>query len=344
MADETVEAPAINYAYLEPHEPIVAEQKAEPEAPETQVEVKAEPEVKVEPKPEVKPETVEPKAEVKAIEKPAEVTAVDWKAALKTADKYEALKELGYDDFTIGMLKYKEQTGDYTPYLEVKTVDYSKMTPEQILKLKIQNENKGMAEKALNFKINKELNEKYYLNREDYPEDSEEAIYGQEQMRFDGEAQRKQFIESQKQFKAPEPQPDLDATNREAELQRQRAAIGESVMNNPFTKSLQENKYITIGKGEESFHYPVEDVKSLVDTALNSIVNSGYTDISKLNMETFIKQLIIGKDVDAYEKAIADNALNLSKKKLQDELQNRTPINNQQLEPPAAKKDYGYRG
>jgi len=338
----------INYAYNEPQvvEPEIVEQpetKVEPEVPEVKVpETKVE-ETKVEPKAEVKEE---PKEEAQVVEKPEEVTAADWKKVLKDTnpDKYEVLKEMGYDDFTIGMLKYKEQTGDYTPYLEVKTVDYTKMSSEQIIKMDMQKKYPGISEKALNIKFNKELNEKYYLNRDDYPEDSDEAVLGQELLRLESEQIRKQFIENQQKFKAPEPQPDLDATNREAELQRQRASVGEGVMNNPVTKSLQANKYITFGKGEESFNYPVGDVQSLVDTALNSIVNSGYTDISKLNMEVFYKQLLIGKDMEAYEKAFADHIHNLDKLRFQNEMHNTTPVNNSVPDAPLPKKDYAYRG
>lgn len=355
MDNETAEAPVRNYAYNESQDTIVEPEVIEPVekvevTPEGKVEPKAEPkvepEVKADPKVEAKVEpAIEPKVETKVEpEKPAEVTEADWKKALKSADKYEAFKELGLSDFTIGMIKYQEQTGDFTPYLEVKSVDYSKMDAKDLIKLDMKKQYPGMNDRALNFKYNKDLEEKYYLNRDDYPEDSDEAIYGQEQLRIDGEQKRKQFVEEQQKFKAPEPQPDLDATNREADLQRQRASLGESVMNNAFTKNLQANKFITFGEGEESFNYPVEDVQSLVDTALSAIVNSGHTDISKLDMEVFYKQLLLGKDMKAYEKAFADHIRNLDKRKFQDEMQNVTQINNQTPEPPKEQKDYGYRG
>lgn len=349
MDNETVEAPVRNYAYNESAddiiqpEPIVAEvtpePKIEPEAQAPAAEIKPEP--KAEPA-EAKPAEVKPEIPVK----PAEVTATDWKKAIKDSnpDKYEVLKEMGYTDWTIDMIKYADKTGSWDDYINAKSADYSKMTPEQLIKLDMKRQYPGMNERALNFKYNKDLEQKYYLNREDYPEDSDEAVYGQEQLRIDGEQKRKQFIEEQQQFKAPEPQPDLDATNREADLQRQRASLGESIMNNAFTKSLQANKYLTFGEGEESFNYPVEDVQSLVDTALNAIVNSGYTDISKLDVEVFYKQLLLGKDMKAYEKAFADHIRNVSKKKLQDELQNVTQVNNNQPDAPIAQKDYGYRG
>lgn len=326
MADEqaVVEVPEHDFGYREENEYI--DDPGEQVVPLASLENKEEVvEPPVKPEPEKVVEVAEPVTE-KIIEKPAEITATDWKEALKKADKYEALKELGYDDFTIGMLKYKEQTGDVTPYLQVKTVDYTKMTPEQLIKQDMIKANPGMSDKALNFKFNKEISEKYYLNRDDYPEDSDEAIYGQEQLRLDGEAKRKSFIEEQDKFKAPEPQPDLDATKREAELQQQKAALGSAVMNNDATKTLQTAKSLVFGEGEESFNYPITDVQPLVDTALNTILNSGRTDLSGVDMNVFYKQLAYGSNPAAFETAFAKHHQALAKKKFQSELQNVTPV------------------
>jgi hypothetical protein len=351
MEVETTDAPVRNYGYMQdmnspvsveapkeaPKEIPAEAPKEEPKVQVPKVEEPAKAEPKVEPKSEPK---AEPKVEAP---KPAEVSVSDWKSAIKTADKYEALKELGYDDFTIGMLKYKESTGDYTPYLEAKTVDYSKMTPEQLVTLEIRNQNKGMNEKALNFKINKELNEKYYLNREDYPENSDEAVYGQEQLRLDGENKRKALIEEQTKFKAPEPQPDIDATKRDADLQQQRATLGNLVMNNEATKNLQTAKSIVFGEGEASFNYPT-DTQALVDSALNTIINSGKTDLTGVDLNVFYQTLAFGANPTKFMKEYADHLSAVAKDKLQKELGNVTPIEGgEPVTPPQVTKDYSYR-
>jgi hypothetical protein len=261
-----------------------------------------------------------------AVPVPEDVKPVDWKAALKTADKWEALKELGYDEFTIGMLKYKEQTGDYTPYLQVKTIDYSKMTAEQLLKLDLANKNKGMSERALNFKFNKEFSEKYYLNREDYPEDSDEAIFGEEQLRLDAEAKRKEFIDEQVKFKAPEAAPDTEAPKRNAEIKERQEKQRAIVLNSPITKALQTAKAISFGVGEESFNYPITNVQAIIDNAMQTVLNSETLDIKDAEMTNFYKLLAIGLDVDGFEKSLADHYRGIGKKKVQAEIQNVTPL------------------
>jgi hypothetical protein len=360
MPEEEVLAPVKNYGYQEggeddfitefeepenkPEEKPAEKPAEKPEEKKPEVEdKKPEPEEK---KPESKPEEkpADTKPEEKAEEKPAEVTASDWRKAINAGvDKYEVLAELGYDKWTIDMIKYKDQTGDVVPYLKAKTVDYSKMTPEQLLKEDMQRSSPGMSEKALNFKFTKEFSDKYYLNREDYPEGSDEAEYGQEQLRLDAEKKRKEFIEEQQKFTAPEPQPDLDATKKEAALQQQRAQIGNAVMNNDATKNLQATKSIVFGEGKESFNYPIADIQPLIDSALNTIVNSGRTDLTGVDMDHFYKTLAYGADPAKFEKEFAIHLKAVAKKQLEEELGNVTPKEEKSDAPPDPSKDWGYK-
>ena len=194
-----------------------------------------------------------------------------------------------------------------------------------------------MSEKALNFKFNKEFNEKYYLNREDYPEDSDEAEYGQEQLRLDGENKRRSFIEEQEKFKAPEPKSDLDATKKEADLQQQQATLSSAVMNNDATKNLQTAKAIKFGEGEESFNYPIKDPQNFVDTALQTVLNSGRANLEGVDLNVFYKQLAKGQA--DWETAFAAHQQALAKKKFQDELQNISP---KDVSEPEAKEKKNY--
>lgn len=315
---EVAEAPVKDWGYREGEDEVV-ELEDEPVTPVVEDVAIAEP-VKVEDAPaEVIPPVVE--------SKPVEVTAVDWKSALKKVDKYEALKELGYDDFTIDLLKYKEKTGDFTPYLQVKTVDYLKMTPEQLLKTDLQKQNAGMSEKALEFKFKKEFNEKYYLDRDEYREDSDEAVYGQEQLRLDAEAKRKQFIEEQAIFKAPEPKPDTSAQERETALNELQGKQKEVVLNNPVTKTLQSAKSIQFGQGEESFNYPIENVDPIINGAVSTLQGSDTTEVTEAQMHNFYQSLAIAADLPGFLKKYGDHQFALAKKKFQAEVGNITPVN-----------------
>ena len=331
---ETVAEPR-NYGYV-PDSVDDEENEDEEVIQELTTEVATEEIVPVEP-------IVEIAQEIPVEIKPIEVTPTDWKKAIKTADKYEALKELGYDDFTVNMLKYKDGTGDFIPYLQAKTVDFSKMSDVQLLKMDMQKQNPGMSERALDFKFKKDFETKYYTNRDEYDEDSDEAVFGAEQLRLDSEAKRKQFIEEQEGFKAPEPKADPDASRKAVELEQKQTQLKNFVLESPLTKSLQTAKSISFGEGEESFNYPLKDTQSLIDNALNSVLNASDTELTPENLQRYYAALAIGSDVQGFVKAHAEHYKALGRRKVQDELQNITPKADGVIPVPAVTKNWGYK-
>ncbi len=315
-----------------------------PETPETPAEVAPAATVPQETQatPEVKPETKAP-----------DPVVYDWKKEIKNIDRKELfaelglkkedyLREAGLDDFELGLLDYKSKTGDLTPYLEAKTVDYTKLSAEDILKLEMKKANLGISEKALNIKFNKELAEKYYLDREVYPEGSDEAELGQELLRLDSERTRKAFIEEQSKFKAPEPKPDTAAQEREAAMQQQREKVSMFLTNHAATANLKTQKSITIGEGEESFNYPIEDVEGLVGT-VNEWLASNNPDLKGVDVDSLYLSVIAGADPKNFLKAYRNHISAVEKKKIQTELGNETPTTSNQSAPPPEQRDLGYR-
>jgi len=300
------------------------------------------------------PETTPPAAETptptQTVETPAATPAAevtppaqfDWKKEIENIDRRELLKAKGLDDFAIDLIEYREKTGDLTPYLEVKTVDYTKMSPEELLKSDMRKQNPGMSDKALNFKLTKELNEKYFLDRETYPEGSEEAEFGQEQLRLDAEKLRQGFIENQSKFKAPEVQPDTAAIQREAALQQQREQLKASVVSNEVTQALKTQKSITFGQGEESFNYPVENIDAIIENAKDVLVNSGRTDLNGVDLKEFYEALVIAQNKNQFLDAYGKHREALAHKKFQSTLQNITPATGEQSIPPPPSRNYTY--
>lgn len=274
---------------------------------------------------------------------PVEQEKPDWKKLVKEVDKYEVLKEAGFDDFEIDMLKYKEKTGDLTPYLAVKTVDYAKWTPEQLLRADLAKQNVGMSEKALEFKLKKEFESKYYTNRDDYPEDSDEAIYGAEQLRLDSDAKRKQFIEEQATFKAPEPKADPDASRKAEEFQQRQEKQKSFVIDNPITKTLLTAKEITIGQGEGSFTFPISDPQQIINEAVKAASNADAADMSPEQLQKFFQVMAIGQNVAAFTEGAIQHGRSLGVKKVADEIQNIIPPDKKRSEAVKAEKDYSVR-
>lgn len=266
---------------------------------------------------------------------PTPTLPVDWRKEVKAADHKEVLKELGYNDFAIDLLEYGKKTGDYTPYLEAKTVDYTKMTPEELVRLEIKIANPGMSEKALNFKINKELSDKYFTDRTAYPETSDEAEFGSEQLRLDGEKLRTQFIEKQQSFKPPESKVDTEAAEKAVQLQQQREQMGNLVLNNEVTVALKTAKSIAFGEGENSFNFPLPNIEQLVANVQSLLANSEHADLTGVDLKKLYKNLAINYDPDGFLDLYGKHMRALEFKKIQDELTNAAPPPDGSGTPPA---------
>jgi hypothetical protein len=286
------------------------------------------PEEKVEEKP--AEEKVDEKVEIPE-EKPEEVKeekvvvpVLNFDEELKKIDKYEALKKLGFDDFDIDLLKYKEQTGDLTPYLEAKTVDYSKFTDEQIMKHDLRQQYKDMPDKVFDMLYEQKVNEQYKLDAEVNGEAAAEL--GRELLKHEANKIRKGLIETQSKFKAPEKPVDDSAQRQQAEQEAKYNEYKSFVDESDQTKTLLKDKKLVYGSGETAFNFNVEKPKDLVETALNPnllfndlVDKKGNADLAKV-----YKAKAYIANMDKIEQMLISHGETIGKKKAFDELQNPT--------------------
>lgn len=320
-----------------------------PEVPEEKTEEKVVEEKPVEVKEEIKEEPKEePKVEVK--EEPKEEPkqpVFNFDEELKKVDKYETLKKLGFDEFTIDLLKYKEQTGDVTPYLEAKTVDYSKFTDEQIMKHDLRAQYKGISDKAFELLYEQKVIEKYQLDADQHEEATAEL--GKELLKFEADKIRQGLIEAQAKFKAPEKPVDDSAQKQQQELDDKIAEYKSYVNDSEQTKTLLKDKKLVYGSGDTAFNFTVEKPSDLVDTALtpnllfNDLVDkNGNADLAKL-----YKAKAYIANMSKIEQMLISHGETIGKKKAFDELQNPSKkeaapsIPNTDLTPAQALAKYG---
>jgi hypothetical protein len=302
--------------------PETVEEKTE-EKTETKVEEK--PEEKVEEKTEEKveekaPEKTEEKVEEK-VEPKVEQPVFNLDEELKKIDKWEALKKLGLDDFEIDLLKYKAETGDLTPYLEAKTVDYSKFTDEQIMRHDLRKQYKGMSDKAFELLYDKKVNEQFNLDAEVHGEAAAEL--GRELLKFEADKIRQREIEAQAKFKAPEKPVDDTAQRQKQEQDKKYEEYKSYVNDSPATKTLLTDKRLVYGNGETAFNYAVEP-KSLVETALNPqllfndlVDKNGNADLAKVyKVKAYIANM------EQVEKMLIEHGKTLGKKEEFEKLEN----------------------
>ena len=165
------------------------------------------------------------------------------------------------DDFIRQAVEYYEKTGNLTPYLEAKTVDYTAMTDEEIMRRNLKEQYSDLSEKAFDRLFKQQVTDKFKLNSDEWDEDESEL--GRELLRTEANKVRSQYIQQQSQFKAPEPETD-DAVNETI------ARFQESVQNNELTKSILDQKKISIKVGDDEFNYELQTPSDLVDMTLDN--------------------------------------------------------------------------
>ena len=241
---------------------------------------------------------------------------------LKKTDKWETLKKLGFDDFEIGLLKYKAETGDLAPYLEVKTVDYSKMSDEQMMKYHLRKENPDLSDTAFDQLYKEEVTDKYLLDAEVHGVATAELR--KYQLKKAADALRKSSIEGQAKFKAPEKLIDDSAQKIQKANEDKIREYKEFVDSNDNTKALLKDKKLVFGTGDASFNYTVDNPQAIVETLhqpqllfKDLVDDKGNVDVAKFN-----KAKAYMANMDGIEKMLIDHGKTLGTKEYIDGLQN----------------------
>lgn len=193
-----------------------------------------------------------------------------WKDEIRSVDKKEVLNELGIDTFMQDAIDYYQKTGDVTPYLEAKTVDFSKMSDEAIMKYDLRQQYKSLSDEEFNLLYEEEVQDKYRLNRELHEVDSAAARTGLVKLKVDAEKARQANMQRQQSFKAPEKviDPSIAANQKQQEIDIQN--FQNTVKTSGVTKSLTQNKKVVLGEGENAYNFVIEQPQALIDAAINT--------------------------------------------------------------------------
>ena len=166
------------------------------------------------------------------------------------------------DDFIKGVVEFYEKTGDLTPYLQAKSVDFTKMADEEIMRRNLREQYSELSDKAFDKLYKQEILDKYKLDAEEWGQDDSEL--GRELLKVEASKIRNQYLDWQKNFQAPEPVSTEDNTQ---ELMRQ---FEENVRANEMTRKILADKKISIGSGEDTFHFEVPEADRLLEMTVDN--------------------------------------------------------------------------
>lgn len=205
--------------------------------------------------------TIQPIPEVAAVP-----PSVDWRDEIKKADKADIFKQLGFDEKMVGFYNTWMTGGDINKYLQAATVDYAKMSPEQLLKQHLFEQYPEFAPEDLEELYRAKVIDHYKLDPETYSE--QEIRRGKLLMTADAKTIRSGMIERQQQFIMNAKPPEIPDYRKELEAQAQlqdeaNAKILEQyksqLNSHNATKELLTNKRLILGEGEDTFNYEVSD-------------------------------------------------------------------------------------
>lgn len=219
------------------------------------------------------------------------------------------------DDFIKGVVEFYEKTGDLTPYLQAKSLDFNSMSDEDIVRRSLREQYSDLSDKAFDRLYKQQVVDKYKLNADEYGEEDSEL--GKELLKAEASRLRTQYTEWQNNFKAPEPVED-DSDMRRAEQ------FAKEVQENEFTKRILGDKRISIKIGEGEFNYELPDANSLLEMTVDNdrFFEQFALGQGQLDYARWYKTAAYSQNPELFEKALVNYGKALGREEVTKEIKN----------------------
>jgi len=241
----------------------------------------------------------------------------DLKAQLEQKT-VEPAKE--YDEFLQGLIDYYETTGDVTPYLEAKSVDYTKMSDLDIMRHEMRKQYPEVSDKNFERLFDREVIQKFQLDDERYGED--EVELGKELLKTDARRKRQSLIENQAKFAIPEREDNSEKAQADAEAAREQWI--QTVQSHPVTKDIIDNQRVVIDYNGDSFAYEIDNTDSVVEMTID---NSKFFQLfqseeGQVDYDKWYRVLNYASDPQTFERSLINHGKNLGGKEVVKEIKN----------------------
>jgi hypothetical protein len=162
--------------------------------------------------------------------------------------------------------------GDVTAYLKAVSVDFTKMSPEDVMKHSLRERNPEMSADDFNTLYEMKVIDRYKLDPNTYTE--AEVKRGRIELAADVKAEREALVKQQNDYllsAAPEQVADATAQilaykeGEKKEADDYKVAYEKSMNEDNFVKNILTSKSINYGEGEDAFNYVVDDPQALME-------------------------------------------------------------------------------
>lgn len=254
---------------------------------------------------ETTPEQVQTPEPTPAPEEPKSEPAREWK-----------------DDFIKGVVEYYEKTGDLTPYLQAKLVDFNGMSDEEVMRRSLREQYPDVSDKAFDRLFKQQIVDKYKIDADEWGE--EDAELGRELLKTEANKARQKYIDWQNSFKAPEPVQSLEAQQEQLEAEEAFKKFEQSVKSSPLTNQIISDKRIAIKIGDSEFNYEIQDADSLVNMTLdnNQFFQQFAAGEGQLDYSKWYKTVAYSQNPELFEKALVNYGKTLGREEVTKEIKN----------------------
>lgn len=226
------------------------------------------------------------------------------------------------DDFIKGVVDYYEKTGDLTPYLQAKLVDFNGMSDEDVMRRNLREQYPDVSDKAFDRLYKQQIVDKFKIDADEWGED--DAELGRELLKSEASKARQKYIDWQNGFKAPEPVQSQEAEQGNAEVEEALRQFEQSVRSSQLTNQIMNDKRIGFKIGDSEFNYEVQDAQSLVDMTLdnNKFFQQFAAGEGQLDYSKWYKTVAYSQNQEQFEKALVNYGKTLGREEVTKEIKN----------------------
>lgn len=200
----------------------------------------------------------------------------------------DALKAMGFDEQFIHLAKQYQADGNINRYVQAASVDYSTMSPEQILRVDLQKQYPGATAEELDLLFDAEVKDKYKLDADLYPPDGKDAKAAAIKMKMDADKIRAQLVRENEAFKLPSRDLQAELQQQQQAAAQQAQARNETFLSQPYSKSVIADKKIVfkgLGPGIPDFNLELDDPQEVAGILTDPKVVSKYLSDGKGNTD-----------------------------------------------------------
>lgn len=266
---------------------------------------------------EVAPEVTQEVAPDVASEPTQEITPEPVQQEVKP--EAEPAREYNFkDDFIKKVVEFYEKTGDLTPYLQAKTVNFEQMSDEEILRKNLREEYADLSDKAFDRLYKQQVSDKFKLDADEWGEEDSEL--GRELLKSEATKLREKYVQWQRDFTAPEPEVSDEYAQTAEMLQR----FEQDVRSNEFTKSFLEGNKLTIKTADGDFNYEVPQAGAVIDMTVDNdkFFSQFAGDQGNLDYAKWYKTVAYSQNPELFEKSLINYGKTLGRSEVTKEIKN----------------------